>query len=249
MARRTVAVTGAQTNGDAAPQSTLAAQIVQNQTRPVTSQQPSGEIPDIRDLLQAVLYNEGTVQETDVKVNAQLVSVLIQTGLVPLKNENLFADDDVLLSLAMDSISVIEATVKRQPEVLLEELTPDGPQLILNLLTALLALAGKPKCKKLPVSQLLNTAVTALRNSINFWTQARPLQEVIRECVDGTCDVFGVSGHFCSSLSLQTFFSLLRICLPRMQLSPAFSLLRGVWVSSGHSRKTPLRCPRDIPLQ
>lgn len=188
MARRTVNVNGAHANGDAAPQSTLAAQIVQNQTRTATSQQPAGETPDIRDLLQAVLYNQGAVQETDVKVNAQLVSVLIQTGLVPLRSANLFADDDVLLSLALDSISVIEATVKRQPEVLLEELTPGGPQLFLDLLTALLGLCGKPRCERLPVAQLLGSAVTALRQSINFWTQALLLQEVIQECVDGTCD-------------------------------------------------------------
>lgn len=190
MARRTVAVNGGPTNGDAAPQSTLAAQIVQNQTRPATSQQPPGETPNIREQLQAILYNQATVQETDVKVNAQLVSVLIQAGLVPLTAGNPFADDNVLLSLAVDSMSVIEATLKRQPEVLLEELIPDGPQLLLSLLTSLVALCGKPKCADLPVRQLLESAVSALRNSINFWPQARVLQEVLQECVDGMWLVF-----------------------------------------------------------
>lgn len=186
MARRTANVNGGATNGDAAPQSTLAAQIVQNQTRPATSQQPAGETSDIREQLQAILYNQATVQEKDVKVNAQLISALIAAGLAPLTAGNPFADGDVLLSLAVDSISVIEATVKRQPEVLQEELTPNGPQLLLRLLTSLIVLCGKPKCDELPIRRLLESSVSALRNSVNFWPHAQVLQQVLQECVEGT---------------------------------------------------------------
>jgi serine/threonine-protein kinase ATR len=223
----------------------LAAQIVQNQTRPATSQQPSGETP-IREQLQAILYNQATVQETNVQTNAQLVSVLLQAGLVPLTAANLFTDDDVLLSLAMDSMSVIEATVQRQPEVLLEELTPDGPQLLLSLLTALIAISGRSKFEKLPVRRLLESAITALHSSINFWPQARVLQEIIQECVDGTWVAFPVSGLLLISF-LQNFFSLSRISQRPMQRLAPICLPRGVWPSFGRSRKIPLLCRRGIP--
>lgn len=201
MARRTAAVNGGHTNGDVAPQSTLAAQIVQNQTRPATSQQLPGETPNIRELLQEILHNQATVQETDLKVNAELVSVLIQAGLVPLTTGNPFADEDVLCSLAVDSMSVIEATVKRQPEVLMEEVTQDGPQLLLSLLTALIALCGKPKSEKLPLRQLLESALIAFQTSVSLWPQARTLREVIQECVDGTWNAYTGKWTFYSSHS------------------------------------------------
>lgn len=184
MARRN----GVHVNGDSVPPpSTLAAQIVQNQTRQAATQrpqaQPQGPAPSFQDLLQEILHNQAAAQETDVNVNAQLVSVLIQGCLSPLTTvENPFADGNELLEQASNSIAVIGITIKRQPDVLLTQLNQDGPLLLLELLAALIALCGRPKCD---VKGLLSSAITAFKASIHIWQQARTVQEVIQECVDG----------------------------------------------------------------
>lgn len=191
MARRIANTNGVHVNGDSAPPaSTLAAQIVQNQTRQAASQrsqqqQPPGPAPSFHDLLQEILHNQAAAQETDITVNAQLVSVLIQGCLLPLttaENQNPFVDGDDLLEQAVNSIAVIGITVKRQPDVLLTQLSQDGPLLLLDLLAALIVVCGRPRCD---VKGLLSSAIAALNASIHLWQQARSLQEVIQECVDG----------------------------------------------------------------
>lgn len=179
---------GVHVNGDnIPPASTLAAQIVQHQTRQVASQQPQarpqGPAPSFQDLLQEILHNQAAAQETDIHVNAQLVSVLIQGCLSPLEAaENPFSNGDELLEQAGNSIAVIGITITRQPDVLLTQLSQDGPLLFLDLLAALIALCGRSKCD---VKGLLSSAIKAFQVSINVWQQARTVQEVIQECVDG----------------------------------------------------------------
>lgn len=186
MARRTQAtINGERTNGDGPPPSTLAAQLVQNQTRQTTSQ-PQDENATFRGLLHEILHNHAATQEGDVAVNAQLVSVVNQAGLVPLTLDNPFADWEVLIQQAGDSIAVIETTVRRQPEVLLIQLNPDGPQLVLNLLATLLAFYGRPKCEDLVIAPLLGSILEALSSSIDLWQQAGVFREVLQECMNGT---------------------------------------------------------------
>lgn len=189
MARRSLSTNGVHMNGDSLPPaSTLAAQIVQNQTRQAASQQQQripGPAPSFHDLLQEILHNQAAAQETDITVNAQLVSVLIQGCLLPLataENQNPFVDGNELLEQAVNSIAVIGITVKRQPDVLLTQLSQGGPLLLLELLVALITLCGRPKCD---IKGLLSSAISALQSSIHLWQQARTLEEVIRECVDG----------------------------------------------------------------
>lgn len=190
MARKTAGVNGVHMNGDSVPPaSTLAAQIVQNQTRNAASQQvqaPSqGPAPSFQDLLQEILHNQAAAQETDINVNAQLVSVLIQGCLSPLtsaESQNPFVDGSELLDQAANSIAVIGITIKRQPDVLLTQLSQDGPLLLLDLLAALIPLCGRPKCD---VKGLLSSAIAAFKASIHLWQQARMVQEVVQECVDG----------------------------------------------------------------
>ncbi|SMR49430.1 unnamed protein product [Zymoseptoria tritici ST99CH_3D1] len=185
MARRpAVIANGARADNDAPPQSTLAAQIVHNQTRPQASSEHHGETANIRDLLQDFLHNEANVQETDVGVNAQLVKVLVQAVLERLTTGVLFENDDVLLSLASDSMAVIQATVKRQPEVLLVQLSPNEPPLLLSLLATLLALGGRPKSEDLTIRRLLETSLASLSTSVTIWQYARTLGEVIQDSVD-----------------------------------------------------------------
>lgn len=189
MARRTANTNGAHINGDgAAPPSTLAAQIVQNQTRnPASQQHPQlpGPAPSFQDLLQEILHNQAAAQETDITVNSQLVSVLIQGCLLPLtctESQNPFVDGNELLEQAANSIAVIGITIERQPDVLLTQLSQDGPLLLLDLLAALIALCGRPKCD---IKGLLNSAIAAFKTSLHLWQQAKTLREVIQDCVDG----------------------------------------------------------------
>ncbi|EME41530.1 hypothetical protein DOTSEDRAFT_55328 [Dothistroma septosporum NZE10] len=174
MARRTVAVNGRHTNGDAPPPSTLAAQIVQNH----------GETATFGDMLQEILSDQAAAQENDPQINAQLVSVLLQAGLLPLTADNPFANSDGLLQQARDSITVIERTLKRQPEVVVTQLTPNGPQLFLSLLATLASLCGRSKCQDLGVHGLLSSICAGLDKSLHHWKQAHVLREIIQESVD-----------------------------------------------------------------
>ena len=183
MARRPAAVNGNHVNGDAPP-STLAAQIVQNQNRQTANLMP-GEVAIFDDLLQEMLYNDSAAQETNLNTNVQLVSVMAQMGLQPLGVDNPFAAWEAAIPRAADSIAVIEKTIARQPEILLAQTSEDGPQVFLNVLTAVLAACGRLKCRDLPFSRLLSTAIEVLSHSIHLWQQALVLQEVIEECVDG----------------------------------------------------------------
>lgn len=185
MTRRSAAANSNHNNGDEPPPSTYAAQLVQNQTRHAASQQP-GETAPFAQLLHEILHDQNAAQELDVNVNAQLIAVVTELGLAPVNTENPFADQELLLSQAADSLAVIETTVKRQPGVLLLQIAPDGPQLLLSLLAALIALCGRPKCEKLPIGTLLASATVAFECSIDSWQYARTLREVVRECVDGT---------------------------------------------------------------
>ncbi|TKA77849.1 hypothetical protein B0A55_05162 [Friedmanniomyces simplex] len=104
-------------NGDVPPPSTLAAQIVQKQTRPAPPQNEADV--QLHDLLHEMLHNPKAVQETSLAVNVKLILVVAEAGLAPLSQNDLFGPSETLIAEAKDSIAVIERTVKRQPELLL----------------------------------------------------------------------------------------------------------------------------------
>jgi len=186
MTRRMPPVAGRVLNGDAPPPSTLAAQIVQNQTRRAASPK-NGESATFTQLLQEILSNpDAARQETDVNVNVQLINVVAEAGLGPLFQDNPFAQLDLLISQAKDSISVIERTIKQQPEVLLTPVSKDGPQLVLLLLARASAASGRPKCQDVPISRLLDTAITALMLSSDLWQDASMVRQALQEVIDGT---------------------------------------------------------------
>lgn len=183
MARRTSNVNGTHTNGDVLPPSTLAAQIVQNQTTAVPQQ--NGDTPTFAELLQEILNNHNATPETDVHVNVKLISVVAQAGLGPLTDGNPFAQIDNLLDQATDSLTVIESTIRQQPEVLFTNTGANGPQLLLPLLARLLAICGREKCHDLPITRLLDSMFSAISASIDLWQDASSLQQVIESCVNG----------------------------------------------------------------
>jgi len=177
---------GVHTNGEAPPPSTLAAQIVQNQTTTKASQQ-SGEKATFAGLLHEILHNPSATPETDISVNVQLISVVVEAGLSILTRDDPFAQLDVLLPQAADSLAVVEATIVRQSEVLFAHISQDGPPLIVWLLARLLPLCSRPKCGGLDIAGLVNSAIGAASKS-KLWRTAALIQELIRDSVNGTYD-------------------------------------------------------------
>ena len=172
-------------NGDGQPPpSTLAAQIVQNQTRPPTGQHPPGEKATFAQLLHELLNNPAAAPETDIEVNVKLISVLAEAGLAPLLDGNPFADWDTLLTQAIDSLTVIEATIGRQPAILFESTSVGGPQLFLSLLASIAALSGHPKCNDLPIIRLLSATLGVLKASLDLWQYVHTLREALQDCVE-----------------------------------------------------------------
>ena len=171
------------TNGDLPPPSTLAAQIVQNQARNEASQQ-NGEKATFAGLLREILHS-GATPETDIQVNVQLITVVVEAGLTVLTRDDPFAQWDILLPQAVDSIAVVQATIVRQPDVLQTPISADGPQLLLWLLARLIAVCGKQKGQDLPIPGLLNAAFASFERSTKLWKSAPLLRSLIRDCVDG----------------------------------------------------------------
>lgn len=224
------------TNGELPPPSTLAAQIVQNQARNEASQH-NGEKTTFAGLLQEILHS-GATPETDIQVNVQLITVVVEAGLTVLTRDDPFAQWDVLLPQALDSIAVVQATILRQPGVLLTPISSEGPQLLLWLLARLLAVCGKRKCQDLPIAALMNAAISSFDRSTKLWKFASLLRELVRDCVDGRYSYsYGkcTSRLFSSQRLLRGFHpmcTLLRrsACL-RQDGSPGF----------GQSQRTPSR--------
>ena len=206
MTRRVPTANGVHTNGDVPPPSTLAAQIVQNQTRPAPPQQ-NGEKVTFAELLHEILHDRDATPETDIRVNVKLINVVAEAGLAPLADGNPFAQWDILIPQAIDSIAVIESTIKRQPEVIITSISSDGPLLLLPLIARLAAVCGRFQCEDLPVVRLLDSVFRVLKSSLDLWQYANTLRQVLQECVDGTlkssCKY--APAHFLSQNSCQVW--------------------------------------------
>lgn len=186
MARRIPTVNGARENGDAPPPSTLAAQIVQNQARLPATQTRGGEAPTFSQLLHEILHNHAAAIETDVATNVKLINVVAEAGLAPLADQSPFAQSDVPIQQAIESIAVIEATIKRQPEVLFTSITQDGQRPLLPLLASLFAVCGRQRCEDLRIGRLLDSTLQALDASLDLWQHAQTVRQILQDCVSGT---------------------------------------------------------------
>ncbi|KAL1589379.1 hypothetical protein WHR41_01968 [Cladosporium halotolerans] len=222
---------GAHTNGEAPPTSTLAAQIVQNQTTTRASQH-SGEKATFAGLLHEILHNPTATPETDIGVNVQLISVVVEAGLSVLARDDPFALLDVLVPQAKDSLAVVEATIVRQADVLFAPVSQDGPPLVLWLLARLFALCGRPKLEGLPIDGLIASAIIALEKSIRLWRFADVIRELVRDCVNDT--LAALEGHGTPAQDLA-------ITLP-----PARWISK-LWPESGNAIALPHDCQTRLP--
>lgn len=123
-------------NGGNPPASTVAAQIVENLTQgQYPARQPNKE--EFQRLLQEILNPDDDADdvadsiETNVDVNCRLIYVVVRAGLDSLSNPDAFEDQDEIHKQAVASLSVVDLTVRRSPEVLLSTL--HGPQQVGSL--------------------------------------------------------------------------------------------------------------------
>ncbi|GAB1729612.1 hypothetical protein NU195Hw_Modified_171t1 [Hortaea werneckii] len=233
MARVASQQNGVHINGEVPPPSTLAAQIVQNQARPSNTQQPAqnGDGNTLSGLLHEMLHNPAAAQETNVSVNVQLVNVVAEAGLGPLASEDPFAQLDHLLAQARDSIAVIEKTVNRQPEVLFTPISNDGPQLLLPLLTRLVAICGRPQCSDMPAATFLDGLIRVLIASTEIWQQARLLQQICQDIVDETLTVLEAQADSPSGLAI---------------MLPSAKCIARLWPNSQTSITLPAGCQTNV---
>lgn len=194
--RRSVAstVTNGGHNGEShdnvPPPSTLAAQLVREHA-PETRRAVSNPSAAFSQLLNEILHNDST-PETDSQVNYKAISVVVQFGLDILSvDDDPFAQEAGLLSQARDSISVIEITIKRQPELLFfTQNDGQSAPMAIWLFARLLKAAIHPKYRdlQLQVSSFLATMAEILSRSLDYWQYAKAIHRLYQDAVDDIND-------------------------------------------------------------
>lgn len=119
------------------PTSTLAAQIVDNLSQGRIN--PNHEDREnLRKLLQEILSTDDESEEaiemieSRVEINQRLIYVIVKFGLECLTNDDPFNDPNGLKKQAIESLSVVELTLRRSPEVLFSVTQGYGKDLPLN---------------------------------------------------------------------------------------------------------------------
>ncbi|KAF9631673.1 Phosphatidylinositol 3-/4-kinase catalytic [Lasiodiplodia theobromae] len=171
------------------PPSTIAAQIVNNHSRANGAQEPQNNVL-FGQLLQEFLADP-SAEESDVRLNLQLISVVVEAGFNALLKENPFGRD-VLLSQAKDGISVIRITIERNPGLLFYH-DPSGadhttqPPLVAKLLPTLFSLLSRPPLQALhaDLRDLLHSFIQVLSISRNTWHEANVLFETYQTSISG----------------------------------------------------------------
>ena len=184
-------------NDEVPPSSTFAAQIVDGLTKPRQTLK-SDRQANFRQLLQEILdadQNEGhhTAVETNVQVNSKLIYVTVRAGLEVLPKDNPFDHQADLQKQALNSLAVIDLTIRRSPEVLFfvpeRSDNPEKPRtpLFLWLVPQLLKLLGHHHNENLrkAVIRVLGTAISAQRSLSTLRTKIAPIQKYVQGCIKG----------------------------------------------------------------
>lgn len=184
-------------NGGNPPASTVAAQIVENLTQ---GQYPARQ-PDkaeFQRLLHEILNPDDDgdgdgddVAEsigTNVDVNCRLIYVVVRAGLDALSNQDAFEDEDEIHKQAVASLSVVELTVRRSPEVLLSTLhgPPQVGCLYLWLVPRLFIILGSTEAKDIRrhICEVFKTILLAGKASFNQ-NKFLVVQKYLQGCIKG----------------------------------------------------------------
>ncbi|KAF2135717.1 uncharacterized protein K452DRAFT_322886 [Aplosporella prunicola CBS 121167] len=169
------------------PRSTITAQIID--ASKTNDQQEPQNAALFGQLLQEFL-TDPSVEEPNVMLNLQLLSVVVEAGFNALLKENLFGQD-ALLPQARDSLSVIRITVERNPRLLFYQNTEEAegdskPPLVAWLLPKLFSLLARPLLHPIytDITELFAVFIRLLSTGRRTWQNANALIEIYQACID-----------------------------------------------------------------
>lgn len=175
------------TTNNLPPPSTIAAQLVKNHAEFAPGSRQIDNSATFRQLLQEIL-NRTSAPENDVEVNHKLIHVVVEAGLDVLLQDNPFAQWDVLLPQAIDSLAVVESTIARQPDILLYEdstLIHRQPNLLAWLFPKILSLSSHHKGATLQqgLQNLLKCMMICLSKTLDLWQYCHAMLDTFQDCV------------------------------------------------------------------
>ena len=189
---------GVPANGGQPPASTFAAQIVDNLTNKKAHKNPSNQailrqlLREILDADQAEYPPAGTI-ETNIEVNQHLIYVISRAGLESIQDDNPFEVQKDVHAQALDSLSVIDLTIRRCPDVLFsvpEESNvrnrPTGP-VFLWLVPQMINLLDDKTNEEIRIGaeKILRLSLSLQTRSIASKTRLHAVFKYIQGCIKG----------------------------------------------------------------
>jgi serine/threonine-protein kinase ATR len=185
-------------NGGNPPASTVAAQIVENLTQvQYPAKQPDKE--EFQRLLHEILNPDDDGDdvaeeniEINVDVNCRLIYVVVRAGLESLSSKNSLDDQYELHKQAIASLSVVQLTLRRSPEVLFSTFhgrdshQPEVGPLYLWLIPRLFIILGSNRDEEICrcICEVLKTASMAEKASFKQ-IKFKLIQKYLQGCIKG----------------------------------------------------------------
>ena len=181
------------------PPSTFAAQIVDNFADVGRQQAPNSQAV-LRQLLREILdadqgeKTQGNGVESNVEINHRLIYVIYKAGLETLNSDDPFDRQSHLHAQALDSLAVIDLTIRQSPDVLFHvpqpnqtRNQPDGP-LFLWLIphVANLLVYEKSTDIQAGAEKILKTALSVQNRSTASKTRLQPVRKYVQGCIKGS---------------------------------------------------------------
>ncbi|MCJ1281221.1 serine/threonine-protein kinase M1 [Xylographa opegraphella] len=189
-------VNGHQMNGQLPP-STFAAQIVDNLASARRLSDSTDKQADLRQLLQMILDAErdgdplSEAIETSIEVNYRLIYTIVRAGLEVLSSDNPFDNTRDVQVQALNTLAVVDLTIRRYPEVLFwvpgsndPTVRPGGP-LFLWLVPQLINLLSHGLDKEVSegTANVLGTTLSVQTRASTSRIRLRPVLKYIRGCI------------------------------------------------------------------
>ncbi len=175
-------------SGNARPPSTIAAKIVQNHEQ-ATAGRHFQDHGLFEQLLQEILSHSDS-EYLDTRTLHKLVTIVIKGGLRILAQNDPFISRDVVLTQAATSIRVIELTIRKNPEIILESSlsdTDDGFRLplIFLIFSSIITILNHENIEiLLPlVKRLLFCCISEILVTADLWHRTSALVEFYRSSI------------------------------------------------------------------
>ncbi|MCJ1477208.1 serine/threonine-protein kinase M1 [Lambiella insularis] len=182
------------------PPSTFAAQIVDNHASARRLSDTTDKQADLRQLLQMILDAKqdgdtlSEAVETNLEVNYRLIYTIVRAGLEVLSSQSPFDDDLEVHVQALNTLAVVDLTIRRFPEVLFcipsgtdSSVRPGGP-LFLWLMPHLINLLSLEFDKEIneAAAKVLGTALSVQTRASTSRTRLHPVLKYIQGCIKDT---------------------------------------------------------------